>query len=293
MSRPREPLLFCFQSVWWKLGYIYVCLFVILALAKSVMRIERKKRLFWHFWDEISWLYRTRCVLHVKKQMAFVSCLAPRGHELLELLMFFLSPDPDPLHQLCSAVTLGVVHLAFYERTYFSLFFLRSIFQATSERQTSAQERQDDRWTLFVSVPITQNNTSCVWEKKKGFLVKLVAEAKIQLLGKENGSCRASLGLMASLKYFSFCAPDFVPSSRLFTCQRNRVLRCRPGCTCKMFPIVFLLFVPVLVPLLLCRDEWRPRRGLRDAEGTGLDYWKLVSSSALQKETQKVSCWTY
>lgn len=129
--------------------------------------------------------------------------------------------------------------------------------------------------------------------KKKGFLVKLVAEAKIQLLGKENGSCRASLGLMASLKYFSFCAPDFVPSSRLFTCQRNRVLRCRPGCTCKMFPIVFLLFVPVLVPLLLCRDEWRPRRGLRDAEGTGLDYWKLVSSSALQKETQKVSCWTY
>lgn len=55
--------------------------------------------------------------------MAFVSCLAPRGHELLELLMFFLSPDPDPLHQLCSAVTLGVVHLAFYERTYFSLFF--------------------------------------------------------------------------------------------------------------------------------------------------------------------------
>lgn len=35
-----------------------------------------------------------------EKQMAFVSCLAPHGHELLELLMFFLSTDPDPLHQL-------------------------------------------------------------------------------------------------------------------------------------------------------------------------------------------------
>lgn len=186
--------------------------------------------------------------------MAFVSCLAPRGHELLELLMFFLSPDPDPLHQLCSAVTLGVVHLAFYERTYFSLFFcVRFSRPLLKDKPRLRRGRMTDEH--FLSASPLLKTTRAVFGKKKGFLVKLVAEAKIQLLGKENGSCRASLGLMASLKYFSSCAPDFIPSSRLFTCQRNRVLRCRPGCTCKMFPIGFLLFVPVLVPLLLCRDE--------------------------------------
>lgn len=36
-----------------------------------------------------------------EKQMAFVSCLAPYVHELLEPLMFFLSSNPDSLHQLC------------------------------------------------------------------------------------------------------------------------------------------------------------------------------------------------
>lgn len=53
-----------------------------------------------------------------EKQMALMSCLARRGHELLELLMFFLIPNPDPFHQLCEAATLRV-HFAFHERACF------------------------------------------------------------------------------------------------------------------------------------------------------------------------------
>lgn len=48
-----------------------------------------------------------------EKQTSFVSCLAPRTRELPELLMFSLSSNPDQLHQLCGAVTLRLVHLAF------------------------------------------------------------------------------------------------------------------------------------------------------------------------------------
>ena len=258
----QRTSLVLFPTVCWKLGYIYVCLFLILAQAKSVMQTERKTFVLTVLrWNIMTLPYKMR--LACEKQMAFVSCLAPRAHELLELLMFFLSPDPDPLHQLCSAMTLGVVHLAFfYVRTCFSFFFFFFAFDFPGDFWKTNLGSGEAGWQMntFCQRPhYSKQHELCLG--KKGFLVKLVAEARILLLEKKKGSCRASIGLMASLKDFSFCAPDFIPSSRLFTCQRNRVLRCRPGCTCKMFPIGFLLFVPVFVPLLLCRDDFRPRRG--------------------------------
>ena len=259
----QRTSLVLFPTVCWKLGYIYVCLFLILAQAKSVMQTERKTFVLTVLrWNIMTLPYKMR--LACEKQMAFVSCLAPRAHELLELLMFFLSPDPDPLHQLCSAMTLGVVHLAFYERTCFSFFFffffcIRFSRRLLKDKPRLRRGRMTDEH--FLSASPLLKTTRAVFGKKR-ILSKTGRRSQNFAFGKKKkGSCRASIGLMASLKDFSFCAPDFIPSSRLFTCQRNRVLRCRPGCTCKMFPIGFLLFVPVFVPLLLCRDDFRPRRG--------------------------------
>lgn len=80
---------------------------------------------------------------------------------------------------------------------------------------------------------------------KKGFFVKMDTEAK-KVWKKRSVSQYRSDGIVQGL----FLLPDFIPNSLLFTCQRKRVLRCRPGCTCKMFPIGFLLFVPVFTPLV-------------------------------------------
>lgn len=68
-------------------------------------------------------------------------------------------------------------------------FLLYSIFQATSERQTWAQERQHDRLSLFFSIPITHNNTHSLsgkkvfflwkkghWEAKRGLVLEKVGE---------------------------------------------------------------------------------------------------------------------
>lgn len=106
-----------------------------------------------------------------EKQTSFVSCLAPRTHELPELLMFSLSSNPDQLHQLCGAVTLRLVHLAFLLEDLSPPPDSYSSFQATSERQSRAQESQDDRSSLFVDVPICQNSTrALLGYKKKRFI---------------------------------------------------------------------------------------------------------------------------
>lgn len=70
---------------------------------------------------------------------------------------------------------------------------------------------------------------------------------------------------------FPFDAPDFIPNSLLFSCQRKRMLRWRPGCTCKMFPISFLLFVPNFVPWWSVRmsEDRRQSVDWRDRWGTG------------------------
>lgn len=60
-------------------------------MADSVYFVSHKRKYDLTMQDE-----RFAC----EKQMAFMSCLAPRGHELLELSMLFLSSNPDPLHQL-------------------------------------------------------------------------------------------------------------------------------------------------------------------------------------------------
>lgn len=130
--RPRGLLAFCFHLSDENGVCLCCCLFLILSEidcadgVQTVYLVSYKMKYHeFTIQDE-----RFAC----EKQMAFMSCLAPCGHELLELLMFFLSTNSDPLHQLCWATTLWVVHLAFYERTYF--LFLFFIFQATSERKT-------------------------------------------------------------------------------------------------------------------------------------------------------------
>ncbi len=110
---------------------------------------------------------------------------------------------------------------------------------------------------------------------------------------KKSGSSRASVGLMASLKDFSFYAPDFIPNSLLFTCQRKRMLRCRPGCTCKMFPISFLLFVPVFNPLVLCKRWVRTeeRAWTRGTAGTTFGLVEILFFFCPVEENWKKLSW--
>lgn len=130
------------------------CLFLILARRNDLCRCGGECWLC-QLWHEISWVYmqdvKNKRPLCHSWQRADMNCL-----------MFFLSSNADPLHQLCKAMTLTVVHPAFYEGDLFSPF-LYSSFQATSQRQTWAQERQRDR--LSVASSITQNNRSSVWKK--------------------------------------------------------------------------------------------------------------------------------
>lgn len=153
-SGPWGLLAFCFHP-----GdenrLVLMLLFVFTYKVKSFVMLERREFI----------LSLTRSVMSLlpkmkrfacEKQMASMSCLAPRESS------WCFSCACAHIHSTsCAKLWLGVVHLAFYERTYF-LFFKYSIFQATSERQTKAKERQDDRLSLFVSVPIAQNSTSSV-----------------------------------------------------------------------------------------------------------------------------------
>lgn len=106
-----------------------------------------------------------------------------------------------------SCAQLPLVHLALYEELV--LFVLHSWNGAgpqTGRRQIIGQ----------LIDPNNNMGHSCLWEKAPRSRV---------------GSAVGAAGLWHL-------------SEALFTCHRKSVLRCRPGCTFKMFPICFLLFVP-------------------------------------------------
>lgn len=132
-------------------------------------------------------------------------------------------------------------------------FFLYSIFQATSERQTWAQERQRDRLSLFVSVPITQNNTSCL-EKKDSLCKRALRSQKGFVVGK-SGSSRACTGLMASFKDFSFYVPHFIPNSLLFTCQEEEYVEMQTWMYMQDVSYWLPIVCPSFISLVLCTDE--------------------------------------
>lgn len=70
-----------------------------------------------------------------EKQMAFVSCLAPHGHELLELWCF--SWAQTQIHSTsCVKLWLSESSILHFMRGLIFFFFVHFIFQATSERQT-------------------------------------------------------------------------------------------------------------------------------------------------------------
>lgn len=123
---------------------------------------------------------------------------------------------------------------------------------------------------LYLSASPLLKTTQALFGKKNKILIKLDREAKKRFAFGKNGSSRSD-GIVEGL----FLSRAWFYSQLMFTCQRKRMLRCRPGCTCKMFPIGFLLFVPVFIPwcsVKMIEDRrQKTERGPEGLRGRGFD----------------------
>lgn len=132
-----------------------------------------------------------------------------------------------------------------WEDLVYVVFFLHFLFsKPLLKDKPELRKRQDDRLSLFLIIRISQNNTHSVQEKRS--FVKIRASRGKMRFWCWKKSCRSraesrSGGTVQGLFLLW-------PVSLLFTWERKRVLRCKPGCTCKMFPTGFPLFVPLLIP---------------------------------------------
>lgn len=159
-------------------------------------------------------------------------------------------------------MTLSVVHLAFYERTYFLFVFCTSFSRPLlKDIPGLRKDRMTDHF-YFSASPLLKNNRSAVWKKKWN---KSAHKCQKEVCsGKKKNECGASACLMALLKDFSFDMPDYIPEfTSIYMSEENNVeiqtwmwmqdvsYRLPIVCLCSHF-------------LGFCKDEWRQSMDSRD-----------------------------
>ena len=147
----------------------------------------------------------------------------------------------------CVKLWLWIVHLAFYERTYFLFVFCTSFSRPLlKDIPGLRKDRMTDNF-YFSASPLLKNNWRSVWKKKKNWIKLSIIAKKRFVLEKKRMNVEPVHVWWHCWRTFPLTCWIIFLSSPLFTCQRKTMLRYRPGCECKMFPIGFLLFASVFI----------------------------------------------